>query len=65
MKLLREIYSLIEPSSTDKGASVMVYPNVYKEKKVGAKTKVTKQSVIFKSSGKDGKIYGRRTIRQK
>lgn len=64
MTLLQEIYSLIEPSSTDKGAKVMVYPNVYKHKKVGAKTKVTKQSVIFKSSG-TGKIYGRRTIRQK
>ena len=64
MKFLAEIYSLIEPSSTDKGATPMTYPNVYKEKKIGAKNKVSKQMVVFRSSG-TGKIYGRRMIRQK
>lgn len=62
MKLLQEIYNLIEPSDFDKGASVMVYPNVYKTKKP-VKKKATKQTVIIKSSG-TGKIYGRKTIHQ-
>ena len=63
MRLLQEIYSLIDPSEFDRGASKMKYPNVYKTKKP-VKKKATKQSVIVKSSGKDGKIYGRKTIHQ-
>jgi len=63
MKLLREIYNLIEPSSTDKGAVEMKYPNIYKDKKLGAKKKARKEMVVIRSSG-TGKIYGRKTIRQ-
>lgn len=64
MKLLQEIYNLIQPSDFDKGASVMVYPNVYKTKPTGKKRKARKQTAVIKSSGKDGKIYGRKTIHQ-
>lgn len=63
MKLLREIYNLIEPSSTDKGAVEMKYPNVYKVKNLGAKKKARKETVVIRSSG-TGKIYGRKTIYQ-
>lgn len=65
MTLLQEIYNLIEPSENDSGARTMVYPNVYKKKKIGAKTAISKQTVVIKSSGKDGKVYGRKTIHQK
>ena len=61
MKLLQEIYQLIAPSSTDKGSEEMKYPNAYKVKDIGAKTKVKKKTVVVRRSS-DGRIYGRRTI---
>ena len=65
MKILAEIYNLIEPSEVDKGATEMKYPNVYQEKgKIGAKTKVTKKTVVFRNTA-TGRIYGRRTIYSK
>jgi hypothetical protein len=78
MKFLQEIYNLIEPtpakkagrddlikpSSTDIGASEMKYPNFYKVKDLGAKTKVSKKKVMVRRSS-DGRVYGRRTIYSK
>lgn len=63
MKLLAEIYSLIQPSEMDAGASTMTYPNAFTTKVTGKKRKAKKQTVVIKSSG-DGKIYGRKTIHQ-
>ena len=63
MKLLAEIYSLIEPSEMDMGASVMTYPNAFTTKISGKTRKARKQTVVIKSSG-DGTIYGRKTIHQ-
>ncbi len=65
MKLLAEIYNLIEPSEVDKGGTEMKYPNVYKEKgKIGAKTKISKKTVVVRNTA-TGRIYGRRTIYSK
>ncbi len=65
MKLLAEIYNLIEPSEMDKGGTEMKYPNVYREKgKIGAKTKISKKTVVLRNSA-TGSIYGRRTIYSK
>lgn len=55
---------LVAPNSFDKKAKEMELPNVYDEKDVGAKEKLSAQKVIVKSSG-TGKVYGRRTIIQK
>ena len=65
MKLLAELYQLIQPSEMDIGGTEMKYPNVYKDKgKIGAKTKVTKKTVKVRRSS-DGRVYGRRTIYSK
>ena len=55
---------LIAPNAFDKKGKKIKYPNVYVHKDIGAKTKVSAQTVIVKSSG-TGKVYGRRTIYQK
>ena len=55
---------LIAPNAFDKKGKKMTYPNVYVHKDIGAKTKVSAQTIIVKSSG-TGKVYGRRTIYQK
>ncbi len=65
MKLLAELYQLIEPSEMDKGGTEMKYPNVYKDRgKIGAKTKISKKTVKVRRSS-DGRVYGRRTIYSK
>ncbi len=60
-----KVRELIGPSSTDKGASEMKYPNVYdkKNRNVGARKKVRKDMVVVRDS-KTGRVYGRRTIYQ-
>jgi hypothetical protein len=57
---------LIAPSESDKGAVEMSYPNVYSKKNrgIGAKTKVRKETAIRRNS-RTGQIYGRKTIYQK
>ena len=60
-----KVAELLPPSSSDKGAVDMSYPNVYREKNrnYGARSKVRKEKVTVRDS-KTGKIYGRRTIIQ-
>ena len=79
MRLLRELanlisttsnnksggHNLIDPSSSDKGAKEMGLPSFYHVKDVGSKTKMRKEKMTVKSSGKDKKVYGRRTLVQK
>ena len=65
---LRDILSeklLYTPNQSDKKAKEMTYPNVYTNKKIGGKTGTRREKVVFRSSGKDGKIYGMRTVVQK
>ncbi len=65
MKLLAELYQLIEPSEMDKGGTEMKYPNVYKDRgKIGAKKKISKKTVKVRRTS-DGRVYGRRTIYSK
>ena len=61
---LEEVAELIKPNEFDKKAKEMKLPNVYKEKDVGSKTKVTAQTAVMKSTG-TGKVYRRSTIYQK
>lgn len=56
---------LYQPNQSDKKAKEMTYPNVYKNKKVGGKTNTRREKVVVRSSGKDGKVYGMRTVVQK
>jgi hypothetical protein len=56
---------LIAPNDYDRQGTPMKLPNMYKNINYGRKHKVTPQTVTIKSSGKDHKIYGRKTIVQK
>jgi hypothetical protein len=57
--------SLIAPNDFDKSGSPLRLRNMYDNKDYGKRQKATAQTVTVKSSGKDGKIYGRRTLMQK
>lgn len=57
--------SLIAPNDFDRRGKAMKLPNQYKNTNWGKRTKVSAQTITVKSSGRDGKIYGRRTIIQK
>lgn len=48
----------------DKKGKKLKLGNVYKEKDVGGKEKVSAQTVVIKDT-KTGKIYGRRTLHMK
>lgn len=60
-----EVVNLINPSEFDKKGSPLKLRSMYKNTNYGKPTKATAQTVTIKSSGKDGKVYGRRTIYQK
>ena len=60
-----KVLALIEPSSTDVGAAEMGLPNVFKKRDIGGKTNVRKETQVIRSSGKDKKVYGRKTLAQK
>ena len=55
---------LVKPNSFDEKGKEMKLPNVYDEKDVGSKSKLSAQTVVVRNS-KNGKVYGRRTIIQK
>ena len=59
---IKESKSLIAPSEFDKRGTPMKLPNMYDNKNWGKVTKVSPKTVTLKSTGKDGKIYCRRTI---
>lgn len=54
---------LIAPNDFDRKGTPMKLPNQYKNTNWGKRMKVTAQTVTVK--GKDGTVYGRRTIMQK
>lgn len=60
-----KVSELIAPSSFDKTGSPLKLRNMYTNTNYGKPAKATAQTVTVKSSGKDGKIYGRRTFMQK
>lgn len=62
--LLEQPKDLAQHNDLDNKSSKMKLRNVYKEKDIGGKTKVTAQTTEVKDS-KTGKIYGRRSIHQK
>lgn len=62
---IKEGQSLIAQNEFDRRGKPMKLPNVYKNRNWGAVTKVSPKTVTVKSSGKDGKIYCRRTIMSK
>ena len=62
--LFEQPKDLAQSNELDHNASKMKLPNVYKEKDVGGKSKVTAQTTIIKDE-KSGKIYSRKTIHQK
>lgn len=57
--------SLIAPNDFDKLGSPLKLRNMYDNENYGKPQKATAQTVTVRSSGKDGKVYGRRTIMQK
>jgi hypothetical protein len=57
--------SLIAPNDFDRSGSPLKLGNMYVNKNYGKNAKCTPQTITVKSSGKDGKVYGRRTIYQK
>lgn len=59
---IKEGKSLIAPSEFDKRGTTMKLPNMYNNKNWGNVKKVDPKTVTVKSSGKDAKIYARRTI---
>lgn len=54
---------LIAPNDFDRKGSPMKIPNMYKNTNWGKRMGVSPQTVTVK--GKDGTVYGRRTIIQK
>lgn len=60
-----KVSELIAPSDFDKKGSPLKLRNMYANVNYGKPAKATAQTVTVKSSGKDGKIYGRRTLIQK
>lgn len=56
---------LIAPNDYDRRGTPMKLPNMFNNIDYGKKQKVTPQTVTIKSSGKDHKVYGRKTIAQK
>lgn len=60
-----KVKELIAPNDFDRRGKPMKLPNQYVNTDYGKPMKVTAQTVIIKSSGKDKKIYGRRTLMQK
>jgi hypothetical protein len=56
---------LIAPSDFDKKGSPLKLGDIFANKNYGEDAKCTPQTVTIRSTGKDGKIYGRRTIYQK
>lgn len=65
MKLADLFENLYTPNQSDKKAKEMDYPNFYKEKDIGAKTKVRREKVVVRSSKNKDKVYGMRTVVQK
>ena len=63
--LVCEVVNLISPSAFDRTGSPMKLPSMYKNTNYGKQTRIKPMTVTVKSSGKDGKIYGRRTIMSK
>lgn len=59
-----KVKELITPSTIDKKAIKMQYPNVYKNKDIGAITDIRREKVVIKDK-KTGKIYTYRTIHTK
>lgn len=57
----KQIYT---PNQSDKEATEMKYPNMYKDKSAGASDKVRKEKVVIRNS-KTGQVYGMRTVVQK
>jgi len=60
-----KVHELITPSTVDKGATEMSYPNVYdkKNRDFGARKKLRKEKVTLRDTA-TGRVYGRRTIVQ-
>ena len=56
---------LIKQSGTESAAGEIKLPNVYQPHDYGSNTPVKRKKVVMKSTGKDGKVYGRRTIWQR
>lgn len=63
MKLL-EIKDLAGYNEFDRKGKEMDYPNVFKVKYIGGKTKVKPRTVVVRDKS-TGKVYGRRTIHTK
>ena len=60
-----KVRELIQPSSTDTGATEMSFiPNMYKRKNAGRKKNVRKEKITVRDTA-TGKVYGRRVIQQK
>jgi hypothetical protein len=59
---IKEGKSLIAPSEFDKRGTPMKLPNMYNNKDWGNVKKTSPKTVTVQSSGKDKKIYARRTI---
>ncbi|MDE1830386.1 MAG: hypothetical protein KGI25_08685 [Thaumarchaeota archaeon] len=62
---IKEGKSLIAPSEFDKRGTKLNLPNMYNNKNWGNVISARPKTITVKSSGKDGKIYGRRTIMSK
>ena len=56
---------LIAPSDFDRKGTPLNLRSMWKNTNYGKPAKATAQTVTVKSTGKDGKIYGRRTLYQK
>ena len=67
MKLaeLFETEKLIQQSSVEQDAGEIKIPSVYEPHDYGSNTPIKRKKVVMRSTGKDGKIYGRRTIWQR
>jgi hypothetical protein len=63
--LVCEVINLIAKSDFDKKGSPLKLGNMYVNKNYGKASKCTPQTITVKSSGKDGKVYGHRTLYQK
>jgi len=63
--LVCEVVNLISPTAFDRTGSPMKLPSMYKNTDYGKRTKITPKTITVRSTGKDRKIYGRRTIMSK
>ena len=63
--LVCEVVNLISKSAFDRSGSPMKIPSMYKNTNYGKPSKVRPMTITVKSTGKDGKVYGHRTIMSK